>query len=78
MTVTAPFEFQLVPAPTDNPTTCSNATGLFQSAQAELYSGGDWSGWALLFVYPDYLGPQPGGLWLHASLTIQPTNQTKE
>jgi hypothetical protein len=81
MTVAAPFDFQLYPAPTDNPTWLSNGSGLYEATQTQLYQMGQWSGWALVFTFPAALGPvgpNAGGLWLRASLTVQPTNQTFE
>ena len=77
MTVTAPFAFQVNPGTAgDIPTAYSGTTGLFESGDHFLYTGGEWMGWALVFTMPTRFSFPPGGLWLNASLTIQPTNQT--
>jgi hypothetical protein len=77
MTVSGPFEFEVNPQSQGTiPTSYSSTTGLYEGGQNQLYSAGEWSGWALVFTLPTTFTAPPAGLWLNASLTVQPTNQT--
>lgn len=76
MTVTAPFAFQLFPAPSGSPNSASTARGDFEANQTFLYQVGAWTSWDMVFALPSSFGPVAGGLWLQATLTVQPTNQT--
>ncbi|MGP8146966.1 MAG: hypothetical protein ACLQAS_06100 [Thermoplasmata archaeon] len=77
MTVMAPFNFTIDPGVLGSvPTTLSSATGLFEGGANELFDSGEYMGWALVFTFPQSFTSPSGGLWLHATLTVQPTNQT--
>lgn len=77
LTVTAPFNFTVNPQTAASiPTVFSPFTDLFQSGGDQLFDSGNWWSWNLVFTFP-YVFPSPsGGLWLTATLTVDPTNQT--
>jgi len=77
MTVRAPFDFAVEPGVEGSiPTTYSAITGLYTGGANLLFDHGEWSGWGLVFTMPDSFPSHPSGLWLNATLTVQPTNQT--
>ncbi len=77
-TVTAPFDFELNPNMYGwVPTTFSAVTGLYEGGGHFLYTAGEFSGWALVFTMPTTLHSPPSGLWLNATLMVEPTNQTQ-
>jgi hypothetical protein len=77
LTLTAPFNFTVNPGTAASiPTVLSRATGLFVGGGNQLFGAGEWWTWNLVFTMPQPYASPPGGLWLHATLTVQPTNQT--
>lgn len=77
MTVTAPFNFTIDPEALGSlPTVLSSTTGLFEGGANLLFDSGEWMTWAMVFTVPQGFASPSGGLWLHATLTVQPTNQT--
>jgi hypothetical protein len=79
MTMVGAFVFEVNPGTLGNiPTTYSTATGLYQGGADELFTGGEYMGWGLVFTLPNSYKVPAGGLWFSANVTIQPTNQTLE
>lgn len=77
-TVTAPFDFELNPNMYGwVPTTHSAATGLYEGGGHFLYTVGEFTSWALVFTLPTTFHSPPSGLWLNATLLVEPTNQTQ-
>jgi len=77
LTLTAPFNFSVNPGSAAAfPTVFSNSSGLFEGGGDQLFDTGSWWGWDLVFTFPQTFESPPGGLWLHATLTVQPTIQT--
>jgi hypothetical protein len=77
MTLTAPFNFTVDPGMMGQiPTTYSTSTGLYTGGENELYDQGSYSGIVFEFTMPTGFPSPAQGLWLHAALTVQPTNQT--
>ncbi len=77
LSVSAPFNFTVNPwTAASNPTVPSHVNGLFEGGGDQLFDAGNWWSWNLVFTFPQTYASHPGGLWLHATLTVQPTNQT--
>lgn len=77
ITVTAPFNFSVDPGYIGQvPTSYSTSTGLYTGGSNMLFDQGEWIGSALVFTMPNDLSSPSTGLWLHATLVVQPTNET--
>lgn len=75
-TLSAPFAFAVDPGYIGQiPTTYSASTGLFTGGANMLFSQGEWICSSLEFTMPRSSPSSPTGLWLNATLAVQPTNE---
>jgi len=76
-TITAPFNFTVDPGYIGSVLTSYSTTlGVYVGGANMLFSGGEYIGSALVFNMPNNLHPASPVLWLHGTLSVQPTNET--
>jgi len=76
-TITAPFNFTMDPGYIGSiPTIYSTTLGAYVGGANMLFSGGEYIGSALVSNLPTNFPPASPGLWLHGTLSVQPTNET--